>query len=92
MNAVLELYGFYGFTHGWARILTVMSPQGASAIVAAVPGNSDVILQSGEGRLPRYQEKRTGALERLAVTHAIAILTRAEWEARKAELGESIYL
>jgi len=92
MNPVPALYGLYGFTHGWARILTVMSPQGASAIVAAVPGNSDVILHSGEGRLPRYQERRTGALERLAATHAIEILTRAEWDARKAELGESIYL
>lgn len=93
MNSAPELFGLYGFTHGWARILTVMSPQGASAVTTAVPGNNDVILlQSGEGQLPRYREKREGALERLAIAHAITILTRPEWGARKAELGESIYL
>lgn len=26
MNQTPELFGFFGFTHGWARMLTVMSP------------------------------------------------------------------
>ena len=91
MNSAPELFGLYGFTHGWARILTVMSPQGASAVLRVIPGNDDAIVQSGDGRLPRYQEKREGALSRLVDAHGIVILTRNEWDARKAELGDSIY-
>jgi hypothetical protein len=92
MNLPPELFGFYGFTHGWARILTVMSPQGASAALHAVPDNDDVAVQSGYGQLTRYQEKREGALERLVAEHGIIVLSRSEWDARKAELGETIYL
>ena len=92
MNSTPELFGLYGFTHGWGRMLTVMSPQGASAARRAVPGNDDVIVQSGEGQLTRYQEKRDGALSRLVDAHGIVILTKNEWDARKAKLGNSIYL
>lgn len=92
MNSTPELFGLFGFTHGWAKILTVMSPQGASAVLRTLQGNDDVIVQSGDGRLPRYQEKREGALLRLAGAHGIVILTKTEWDARKVELGESIYL
>ena len=92
MPGPLELFGLYGFTHGWARILTVMSPQGASMVLRTVPGNDDVIVQSGDGQLPRYQEKRDGALVSLVNAHGIEILSKTEWDARKAELGEKIYL
>lgn len=92
MNSAPELFGLYGFTHGWARILTVMSPQGASAVLKAVPSNDDAIVQSDDGQLTRYREKREGALSRLVDAHGIMILTKTEWDARKAELGESIYL
>lgn len=69
-----------------------MSPQGASAVLRTVQGNDDVIVQSGDGQLTRYQEKRDGALSRLVDAHGIVILAKTEWDARKAELGESIYL
>ena len=92
MNQTPELFGFFGFTHGWARMLTVMSPAGAAAALRAVPGNGDLIVHSGEGQLTRYQEKREGALDRLVEQHGIAVLSRSEWNARKAELGETIYL
>ena len=92
MPRPLELFGLYGFTHGWARILTVMSPQGASTVLRAVPGNEDVIVQSGDDQLPRYQEKRDGALLSLVNAHGIEILTKTEWDAQKAKLGEKIYL
>ena len=92
MNQTPELFGFFGFTHGWARMLTVMSPAGAAAALRTVPGNGDLIVQSGEGQLTRYREKREGALDRLIEQHGIAVLSRSEWNARKAELGETIYL
>lgn len=92
MNSAPELFGLYGFTHGWARILTVMSPQGASTVLRVAPGNDDAIVQSDDGQLTRYQERREGALSRLVDAHGIVILTKNEWDARKAELGEVIYL
>jgi hypothetical protein len=92
MPRTLELFGLYGFTHGWARILTVMSPAGATAVLNAVPGNEGVIAQSGEGLLTRYHEKHQDALERLTREHSIIILTKSEWDAQKAKLGEKIYL
>lgn len=92
MPRTLELFGLYGFTHGWARVLTVMSPSGTAAVLHAVPGNEDVAVQSGEGLLTRYHEKHPAALERLAREHGIIILTKSEWDARKAKLGEKIYL
>jgi hypothetical protein len=91
MNSPPELFGFYGFSHGWARILTVMSPQGATAALNAMPGNDDVAVQSGDGQLTRYQEKREGALERLVGEHGIIVLTKPEWDARKQQFGGAIY-
>jgi len=92
MPRLLELYGLYGFTHGWGIVLTVMSPAGATAALHAVPGNPDVIVQAGEGQLTRYLEKRQGGLARLAGDHGIAILAKPEWDAQKAVFGEKIFL
>jgi hypothetical protein len=58
----MKLYGLKGFTHGWARVLTVMSAQGAS-----------------------------GALDRLIESHGIIVLAKPDWDARKKQLGETIY-
>jgi hypothetical protein len=87
-----EMYGLYGFSHGAARVLTVMSPAGTAVVLRTLPGNADVTVHSGEGLLTRYYEKRLGALERLVKKHGIKILTKAEWDARKAMFGECIYL
>lgn len=86
------LFGLYGFSHGWARILTIMSPQGASATIAAVKPGDGTHLQAGNGRLPQYHERREGALDRLTEEFGIAILTKAEWDSKKSELGNAIYL
>ena len=91
MPETLELYGLYGFTHGWGTVLTVMSPAGTSAALRAVPGNPDVIVQAGEGQLTRYRERREGALARLVEEYGISVLSKPEWDARKAALAEKIY-
>ena len=85
------LYGLMGFTHGWARVLTVMSAQGASAALAAIEAGGDVIVQAGGGKLTRYQAKRSGALERLIEEHGIIVLAKPDWDAMKQQLGEAIY-
>lgn len=87
----MELYGLYGQTHGWGKILTVMSPAGATAALAAVEAGDDVAVQAGAGRLTYYQERRAGGLERLIAAHGIVVLTKAEWDEKKAQLGDAIF-
>ncbi len=84
------LYGLYGFTHGWATVLTVMSPSGAAAALRHVEAGDDVTTKAGEGRLTQYSARRDGALEGLIEAHGILVLSKPEWDAKKAELGEAV--
>ena len=84
------IYGLLGFTHGWARVLTVMSPEGATAACAHVNAGDDVQVNVGAGRLTQYFEKRDGALDRLIESHGIVVLSKDQWDARKAEFGDAI--
>ena len=36
------VYGLYGFTHGWARVLTVISPEGAAAAAGCIDADEQV--------------------------------------------------
>jgi len=86
----MVVYGLYGFTHGWARILTVMSPQGSAAARRVVAGK-DVETIAGKGRLTQYMEKREGALARLVEANGIIVLDKPAWDAKKRELGDRIW-
>ena len=86
----LELFGLLGKTHGWGKVLTVMSPAGRSAALAAIDAGDGVIVQAGPDRLTVYQEKRAGGLDRLIAENGITLLTKAEWAAKKAELGKKV--
>lgn len=44
MSGNMTIYGLMGFTHGWASVLTVMSPGGASVALAAVEAGDGVIV------------------------------------------------
>ena len=92
MAGRIELFGLIGFTHGAARVLTVMSPAGATAAIAAIGRPADVIRYGGKGTLPRYHEQRSGALQRLIEEYGIVLLSKPEWDTRKAELGENIFI
>jgi hypothetical protein len=87
----MTLYGLYVFTHGWATVLTVMSPAGATAALAHVEAGDDVTTSAGEGRLTQYSARREGALERLVEANGIIVLSKPEWDAKKAELGDAIW-
>lgn len=91
MSKETELYGQYVFTHGWRRVLTVMSPAGATAVRKALRVDNDIEVNGGDGRLVQLHEKRAGALERIVAIHNIKILDKAEWDARKARFGDAIY-
>ncbi len=89
------LYGLLGFTHNGGRTLTVMSPEGAPAALAAmaagVAAGDDVAVQAGPGQLTHYLEKRRGALQALIAAHGITVLDKPAWAARKAELGARVF-
>ena len=84
------LYGLHGFNHGGAKVLTVMSPEGAPAALRALAAGGDVITSAGAGRLTQYLEKRAGALARLIEAHGITVLSKPDWDAKKAELGDAV--
>jgi len=91
MRNGVELYGHYVFTHGWRRVLVVMSPAGAAAVRAVIGIRDDIDLAAGPDRLVQLHEKRAGALERIAAAHDIRILGKAEWDENKARFGDAIY-
>ncbi len=87
------LYGLLGFTHNGGRTLTVMSPNGARAALAAVAagGAAGVATQAGPGQLTYYLAKRRGALRELIAAHEIVVLDKPAWDAKKTELGPGIF-
>lgn len=87
----MTLYGLLGFTHNGGRTLTVMSPEGARAALAAIAAGGDVLAQAGPGRLTYYQEKRRGALRNLIAAHGIQVLDKPAWDAKKTELGPGVF-
>ena len=84
------IYGLKGFTHGWARILTVMSAEGASVLASRIEAGAEAEVAAAEGRLIQYIERRKGGLDRLIAENGIVLLSKAEWDAKKAELGTAI--
>ena len=87
----MKIYGLLGITHGAARVLTVMSPAGASAARAHMRETEDLVVNAADGRLTWYLEQRSGALDRLVEAYAIEVLDKTDWDERKQALGEVIW-
>ena len=91
----MTLYGLLGFTHNGGRTLTVMSPEGARAALAAMAAGAGagagVATQAGPGQLTYYLAKRRGALQELIAAHDIVVLDKPAWAAKKAELGPGVF-
>jgi len=87
----MVIYGLRGITHGGAKVLTVMSPNGARQAQEWVDADSDLMVNAGEGRLTQYLEKRAGALDRLIQTNQIVVLDKPAWDAKKRTLGTRIW-
>jgi len=86
-----ELYGLMLFSHGWARILTVMSPQGDDAALEALSHPEGIRVEHGAGHLPQFHEIREGALDRMIREHGITVLDKPEWDKAKRRLRKSDY-
>jgi hypothetical protein len=87
----MKIYGLFGITHGAARVLTVMSPDGARAALDYMACTDDLIVNAGQGRLTQYLEKRDGALQRLIDHYDVEVLSKAQWDRRKQALGGTIW-
>ena len=87
----MTIYGLAGRTHGWGRLLTVMSPAGKGALEAAIEVVEGLEVVAAPGRLTQYHEKRGGALRALIQANDITLLEKPQWDAKKAELGERIW-
>ncbi len=87
----MTIFGLRGFTHGGANVLTVMSAEGSMAALAIVAADDDIIVNAGPGRLTQYIEKRGGALKRLIEHHDIVLLSKDDWDEKKAELGDQVF-
>ncbi len=87
----MRIYGLLGITHGTARVLTVMSPEGARAAREHMTKTDDLIVNAGDDRLTQYQEKRNGALQRLIDSYGVEVLSKTEWDRRKQVLGDDIW-
>jgi len=86
----MTIYGLFGITHGWARVLTLMSAEGDSAVRACVAIGDGVEVDHGAGRLTQYHERRNGALDRIVERHGVVVLDNAAWNAKKRALGAAI--
>ncbi len=86
----MTIFGLFGITHGWARVLTLMSAAGDSAVRARVAPGDGVEVDHGAGRLTQYHERRNGALDRIVERHDVVVLDNAAWNAKKRELGAAI--
>ncbi len=87
----MKIYGLLGMTHGAARVLTVMSPEGARAALAHMACTDDLIVHPGDGRLTQYHEQRSGAIERLIERYGVEVLSKTEWDRRKLGLADAIW-
>jgi hypothetical protein len=85
----MELFGFFVWTHhGWAKVLTVLSPQGGDAAHAYIETDDNIVVTGGDGRMPQYMEKTAGGLDSLIERYSIKVLDREAWEAKKRELAK----
>ncbi len=89
-DAPMTIYGLFGITHAWARVLTLMSAAGDGAVRARVAPGDGVVLDHGAGRLTQYHERRNGALDRIVERYDVVVLDNAAWNAKKRELGAAI--
>lgn len=88
----MQIYGLRGFNHAWAKLITVLSPQGKSELLAYINPAPEIELEDGGAHsLPQYRELQAGGLEKLIDHYHIEILDKPAWDRLKAELGAEIW-
>ncbi len=88
----MELYGLYVWNHhGWAKMLTVLSPEGVAAVRAHIDPGPDALLESRPDQLPLYRNAERGGVDGLIARYGIKVLDRSQWARKKAQLGALIW-
>lgn len=88
----MELYGLRGITHGWGRLLSVMSPQGADALLDFLLVGPGLEIVAQPGQPVQIHQIRDGALDELVERNGITELDQAAWAAKKLEIGRAAVL
>ena len=83
----MELYGLRSITHGWGRLLHIISPDGADAVKNHIAVDQTFAVIATPGAPLQYHQARGGLIDVLVRQYGIVELDLAEWEAKKAELG-----
>lgn len=88
----MTLYGLRGITHGWGRLLSVMSPDGAQAVLDALEVGQDLEIVARPGQPVQVHQVRDGALDDLVARYGIVELDQAAWSRRKDAIGKDAVL
>ncbi|MBT5433623.1 MAG: hypothetical protein P8Q36_08715 [Alphaproteobacteria bacterium] len=83
----MELYGLRSITHGWGRLLHVVSPAGAQAVLDHIEAGEAFMVIATPGVPVQYHQAKGGTVDVLIARYGIVELDLAGWERKKAELG-----
>lgn len=83
----MELYGLRGITHGWGRLINVMSPAGADAILAHIETGEAYMVIATPGAPLQVHQAKGGSIDGLIERYGIIELDLPDWERKKTELG-----
>lgn len=83
----MELYGLRGITHGWGRLINVMSPDGAQAVLAHIQTGEAFMVIATPGAPVQFHQAKGGSIDGLIEGYGIIELDLVAWERKKAELG-----
>ncbi len=85
----MELYGLRGITHGWGRLIHVMSPAGADAVLDHIEPGEAFSVSATPGASVQFHQAKGGSIDALVERYGIRELKLTAWERKKAELGDS---
>ena len=80
------LYGLPGITHGSGHILHLLSPAGTQAVLDLLAGYDGLRLLNTGAAIPCFLELQDGKFDTLVRDLGVEILTKTQWDRRKAEL------
>jgi len=85
----MELYGLRSITHGWGRLLHVMSPAGARAVLDHIDAGEAFMVVATDGAPVQFHQAKGGTIDDLVARYGITELDLEAWNRKKAELGEA---
>ncbi len=88
-NRAMELYGLRSITHGWGRLLHVMSPDGAATVLYHIEAGEAFMVVTTAGAPVQFHQAKGGLVDELIARYGIVELDLPAWNAKKDELGDA---